>query len=264
MYVTEFDRVTTDRYPNRTASAKPNFEILEGIIENDIIPTLGATHARGSLRSILENYHASNDLSAITARILSAGEPVSVLIDELTHHACVAGILWDDDELDFCDVTARVARLQTIARQLSQKLDRSWRRTGYSILLMPSPRETHVFGLQLLEMAFRGAGWAVTRSGSEGEWPGERLVQTHYDVVGLSLSSASLLPHLRHEISRLRRVSRNQSLRVLVGGPCFDRGDADIKSVGADAYAPDACRAPTIAEEIVNEQKLICAGSSIS
>ncbi|SDM77405.1 hypothetical protein SAMN05216360_103339 [Methylobacterium phyllostachyos] len=185
-------------------------------------------------------------------------------MEELAHQACIAGISWEEDHITFCDVTARVAHLQMITRQVSSKLEHTFRQTGPSILLTPCPHETHLFGLQLLDLAFREAGWAVTRSGSKGEWPGDLLAQAHYDVVGLSLSSDGLVPHLRDEITRLRRVSRNQSLRVLVGGPCFDRGDADIGSVGADAYAPDAWSAPTVAEEIVHEEKLICAGISIS
>lgn len=264
MHVTEPNRAAAERLHDHAADQKHQSALLRRIIADNLTSRLGSSRAEGSLRSILQHPQTFQDPSLVATRLLSTGEHVPAIIEELAHQACVAGCLWEEDELDFCDVTARVVRLQMIARQLSCGLERASRPTGHRIMLMPCPHETHVFGLQLLEMAFRDAGWAVARGGAQAEGPGALLARTDFDAVGLSLSNTDLLPHLRDAIAHLRRASRNQSLRVLVGGPCFDRGDADVTSVGADAYAPDACSAPMIAKEIVNEQKLICAGASIS
>ncbi|WP_152997632.1 hypothetical protein [Methylobacterium sp. GXS13] len=232
---------------------------LHDIFVREILPNLDAAQTNLALRSILSDIETVKDITQIAARIVAIEDRLPVIIDELAHQACAAGIRWEQDESDFFEVTERIGRLKMIAYHLSAMLERSSIPTGQSILLMPCPQETHVFGLQLLGMTFREAGWAVTRPEMNSEWPGEQLTRLHYDVVGLTLSNVGLLPLLRNEIPRLRRASRNQSLRVLVGGPCFDLGEADFRSVGADAYAPDACSAPAIADEIVNEQKLICA-----
>lgn len=254
----------TEHYRENTPIRKSGLSILKNVIDNKIVPKLYAEHADQSIRSAFKRFEANVDSAELASRILAEGGQLPIIIDELALQACTVGALWEEDRIDFFDVTTRVARLQMIALELSSKLERTFLQTGHSILLMPCPHETHVFGLQLLELAFRDAGWAVTRPSTKPEWPGELLARSHYDAVGLSLSNEGLLPLLRDEIPRLRRASRNQSLRVLVGGPCFDRGDADFECVGADAYAPDACSAPTIAAEVVNEQKLICTRSAIS
>lgn len=234
--------------------------VLQDIIRNKILPEIETAHAGNLLRNIFAKYDHDLRSNDIVASISASGERLPIILKELASQADAAGVLWEKDELSFCEVTARVARLQMIARHLFSNIPRKASCHKRSILLMPCPEETHVFGLQLLETAFHHRGWAVTISATKPESPRVLLERYHYDVVGLSLSRESLLPLLRDEITRLRRASRNQSLRVLVGGPCFDRGDADVESVGADAYAPDAWSAPTVADEIVNEQKLICAG----
>ncbi|WP_170863063.1 cobalamin B12-binding domain-containing protein [Methylobacterium sp. UNC300MFChir4.1] len=217
-------------------------------------------HTGHFLRNIIEKHSHELNSKDTVASIFYSGERLSPIMEELAYQARAAIVLWEEDELSFCEVTARVAHLQMIARYLFSNITRKASCHERSILLMPCPEETHVFGLQLLGAAFHDAGWAVTMSATKPERPRVLIERHHYDVVGLSLSRESLLPLLRDEITRLRRASRNQSLRVLVGGPCFDRGDADAELVGADAYAPDAWSAPTVAGEIVNEQKLICAG----
>lgn len=256
------NRLTIEPGQNQQNRQRHLLDTLSDIVEIDILPILCTAHNGGSLRSALKEFERTGDIIRLTTRIVACGIGMSTIIDELAHQACAAGIQWEEDRIDFYDVTARVGRLQTIARHLSASFERPFAQTGQSILLMPCPREAHVFGLQLLSMSFRDAGWTVTQPEANSQWPGERLARLDYDVVGLSLSNVGLLSVLRDEIARLRRASRNQSLCVLVGGPCFDRGDVDFKSVGADAYAPDASSAPAIAAEVVNEQKLICTRSA--
>jgi MerR family transcriptional regulator, light-induced transcriptional regulator len=256
------DRLTIDFGQNQQHCQSHIFDMLSEIVESDILPTLCAAHTGDSLRSALKEFERTGDVIRLTTRIATSEIGMSTIIGELAYQACAAGIQWEEDEIDFYDVTARLGRLQTIARHLSALLERPFAQTGQSILLMPCPGEAHVFGLQLLSMSFRDAGWTVTQPEANSEWPGERLARLNYDAVGLSLSNVGLLSVLRDEIARLRRASRNKSLCVLVGGSCFDRGDVDFKSVGADAYAPDACSAPAIAAEVVNEQKLICRRSA--
>lgn len=262
MHSMRSDRPTINLSQNQQNRQRHILDTLSDIVESDILPALCTAHTIGSLRYALEEFKRTGHVIRLATLIVTYEIEMSTIIGELAHQACAAGIQWEEDEIDFYDVTARVGRLQTLARHLSELLERPFAQTGLSILLMPCPREAHVFGLHLLSMSFRDAGWTVTQPEANSEWPGERLARQNYDAVGLSLSNVGLLSVLRDEIARLRRASRNKSLCVLVGGPCFDRGDVDFKSVGADAYAPDACSAPAIAAEVVNEQKLICTRSA--
>lgn len=260
MHVAKPSYTATKQHHSGSSSLKDTSGVLRDIIRNKILPEIKTAHAGNSLRNIFARYDCDLSSSDIVFSIVASGERLPTIMEELAYQACLAGALWEEDELSFCEVTARVAHLQMIARRLFSNIIHKASCHEKSILLMPCPGETHVFGLQLLGAAFRAAGWAATMSAAKSESPSALLEHSYYDVVGLSLSRERLLPLLRDEITHLRRASRNQSLRVLVGGPCFDRGDADAESVGADAYAPDAWSAPTVADEIVNEQKLICAG----
>lgn len=260
MQVAKPSYTATKQHHSGTSPAKAISDVLRDIISHRVLPEIDTAHTGSSLRNLLAEHDYQLNSEYVVSSIVASGEPLSNIIEELAYQACAAGALWEEDELNFYEVTARVAHLQMISRHLFSKIIRKASFHERSILLMPCPKEMHVFGLELLGTAFHDAGWAVTLSATKPENPRVLLERYHYDVVGLSLSRDSLLPLLRDEITRLRHASRNQSLRVLVGGPCFDRGDADIESVGADAYAPDAWSAPMVADEVVNEQKLICAG----
>ncbi len=146
--------------------------------------------------------------------------------------------MWEEDTCDFLAVTEGLGRLQALTRRLCAGMERSARPTGRSVLLMPCPGETHIYGLSILASFFRESGWEVTNLGHSAADPAELLGEGWYDINGLSLSCDVCAPALQALIPALRRASRNPSLFVLVGGPYFARTGADPAAFGADAYAP--------------------------
>jgi methanogenic corrinoid protein MtbC1 len=121
-----------------------------------------------------------------------------------------------------------------------------------SILLMPAAGEQHVFPVQVLDIFFRRAGWAVD---SELVCDMDRVCKLvkkrRFDAIGLSISRDSLLDRLSCDIQRLRRASHNRSIVVLVGGRVFSGQPELVARVGADATARDAPAALRIAEQLV-------------
>ncbi|MCU0616198.1 MAG: cobalamin B12-binding domain-containing protein [Gemmatimonadaceae bacterium] len=67
------------------------------------------------------------------------------------------------------------------------------------------------------------------------------LIRTEwFDVVGFSAGCESRLSTMKREIQRLRAVSCNPQLQVLVGGQVFSLDPSLVERVGADGWARDA------------------------
>lgn len=184
----------------------------------------------------------------------------SLLLDLLAPAARHLGTLWEEDACDFVDVTLAIGRLQAVMRDLCARLeDASVPSAGRSILLLPCPGETHVFGLSVVASFFRESGWDVTTAGHE---PGVDLValvgEEWFDVIGLTLSSEVLVPVMAEVVRHLRRASRNPAVRIIVGGAHFAREPDHVLLVGADAAAEDGRIAPRIAESLLELRARAC------
>jgi methanogenic corrinoid protein MtbC1 len=174
---------------------------------------------------------------------LRGATPESLYIGILSDAARRLGVLWENDRCDFAQVTIGVGHLQQVARGLAPDFhDAAVRRPeAYSILLLPVQGEQHSFGLLLLAEFFRRAGWHVAGGPvSAGLDPADIVRGTWFDIIGFSLGSELLLGHLTKTIRRVRRVSRNRDLGIMVGGPLFLRQPSLVARVGADATAHDA------------------------
>jgi methanogenic corrinoid protein MtbC1 len=199
------------------------------------------------------------DLDAAVASLLDANIPLDkLLLDLLSPAARRLGTLWERDTCDFLAVTEGLGRLQALTRRLCAQMERAALPAGRSILLMPCPGETHLFGLSILASFFRESGWDVTTLGRAGDDPAAVLGEGWFDVLGLSLSCDVHAEALKSLVPDLRRASRNPSLFVMVGGPYFVRSGAGASEFGADASASDAWAAPEIAEAMLDRLALAC------
>ncbi|MGV7034344.1 cobalamin B12-binding domain-containing protein [Methylobacterium symbioticum] len=253
-------------------------DVLAGLIEGEILPRLMLVHAQASaprakaprrptpeeaarfaalLLSPGPLLSGGDDVRPAVADLLSRGLPLeSLLADLLAPAARHLGSLWEEDACDFLAVTTALGRLQVIARMLCARLETEAPPRGRSVLLLPCPGETHVFGLVLAASAFRQAGWTVgLPDGGSGVLA---VAREPFDVVGLSLASDVYLPALAPAIAALRAASCNPELRILVGGAYFARHPGQVAAVGADACAMEAASAPDIAESLLEIQARAC------
>jgi methanogenic corrinoid protein MtbC1 len=74
---------------------------------------------------------------------------------------------------------------------------------------------------------------------------------TWYDVVGFSVACDGRLDHLKREIARVRKASRNPRVLVLAGGRAFNEQPDLVARVGADASATNAELAPEVARQLL-------------
>jgi methanogenic corrinoid protein MtbC1 len=83
----------------------------------------------------------------------------------------------------------------------------------------------------------------------------EDIVQTErFDMIGFSVANERWLEPLTPLIARLRAISRNGSVRVMVGGRVFSENPDRVAMVGADQTAVDARDAVETAARLFDHQ----------
>ena len=191
-----------------------------------------------------------SDAEQMVEQLLASGAaPEALMLELLAPAARLMGEHWCQDHRDFLEVTVGMARLQQLVRQFRLPPSDHANLRGHA-LLVAVPGEQHTFGLRVVEEHLLRAGWKVTTYMKASEPDITRLVADEpFDFVGFSLSSERLLPALRSAIRSLRSSSRNQNVRIAVGGVLFDGRDIAPRDIDADAIVMDAQDAVNQANE---------------
>lgn len=191
-----------------------------------------------------------DDADHMVEQLLAQGaSPETLMLELLAPSARLMGEHWCQDNRDFVEVTLGMARLQQMVRQFRLPATAHGQLRGHA-LLVPVPGEQHTFGLRVVEEHLLRAGWRVSIYMKASEAEIARLVADElFDFVGFSLSSERLLPTLRSAICSLRSSSRNQNVRIAVGGVLFDGRDIAPGDIDADAIVMDAQDAVNQASE---------------
>jgi len=168
------------------------------------------------------------------------------------------GLLWEEDECDFMQVTVGLCRLHHLLRELSPEFrpEGLEPKVERSILLAPVPGDQHTFGITLVAQFLRKAGWEVWHEHpANGAELLEVLGRNWFAVVGLSVGSETRVDDLAAIIRAIRHASLNRSIGVLVGGPLLVARPELALQVGADATAMDGPMAVIRAEHMCVRQE---------
>ncbi len=262
--------------PGRLMLDAGQADTLYRTVETEIIPRLMLLHRQDSTPArpadaASQGRIALDDAQVVqfTDLILQGHEPaleqlgklvgLGVTLDDLCLNLLAPcarrlGDLWNADLCDFTVVTVALGRLQALLRGLSSnmRLPRSSAVAGRTVLFAPVPGEQHTFGLSMVCDFFRTSGWDVW-----GEAPTQtdamiELVRDHwFDVVGIAIGNDRSIPTLADLIRRVRKTSKNRTVRVLAGGPLMVAQPQIASLVGADATAVDARQAMLTAERLM-------------
>ena len=250
---------------------------LEHVIEGEIVPRLMLLHQQQPQKS---NGHYKNGLHKSAAIDLSthveefAGLVVrhetevvatyvrvllekgvdleSILLQLLAPAARRLGELWEADSIDFVDVTIGTSRLQQILHHFTFPLEKRGAEPGRRVLLIPTPSEQHTFGLLMVSKFFRREGWQVY-GGTPlyGEELSDLIASQWFALIGFSLSCERYIGTLCTAIEMVRRVSKNQSAQIVVGGRIFSENPELACKVGADLLVGNAQEALQLAETVL-------------
>jgi MerR family transcriptional regulator, light-induced transcriptional regulator len=243
-------------------------ERLSRVIAREIIPRLNTFHhgLRGEAAAatvpgaseIAEfgELVMRTDLAAASHffdKMIAEGYSLDTLfIHLLQPTARYLGELWEQDRCDFVDVTIGVAHLQTLLSVFASKDDIPVRDADHRALLITTPGERHIFGLDMVAKFMRGAGWEVPHNFDLSLTDcADAVAREWFGVAGLTLSSDANIPAAASVIETVRRASANRSLPIMVGGPVFARNPELVLRLGADAAAPDAPTAVILAKKLL-------------
>jgi len=232
-------------------NAKERIGALARTLESDVIPRLVRSHGvalhtleapdPAEIDAFTRLLHEGNDrdLNATIEALRLRGLPIgAIYIDLLAPAARLLGEWWSQDLCDFSCVTVALGRLQRILRDWSPAFGTEVQPppNGRRILLGQHPDEQHSFGLAMVAEFFRRAGWEVLGGvGGAVPDPSGEVVRDWFDVVGFSLGSELRVEWARERIAEVRRLSRNRTVVVVVGGPLLDVDATWAERLGADA-----------------------------
>lgn len=185
----------------------------------------------------------------------------SIMSDLFTAAARHIGELWESDACDFVDVTIGVGRLREMLRDLSPPIAMVGAVDGGRrvALLMPTTGEQHTLGIAMVEEVFRKDGWTVW--GDDRVAPrgiADVLGSEPVDIAGFSLAAEVHLDALRADIMTAKKASRNQRVKIIVGGRAFVTHPGLAKEIGADGSATTAISALRLARKMMDSEARVC------
>ena len=189
--------------------------------------------------------------SHILSHVVHGGSVADSLLDIVGPAARSLGMAWERDERDFIEVTIGLGTLHQVLASLSDERFNP-ALPNRRILLGPTPGEGHTLGLAIIDHLFRTARWDVVFDPYADRVSLVEAVRNEwFAVVGISLSADAFIETAARTVVAIKDASLNPRLRVVMGGPAFERHDGLARKIGADAIAIDGRDAVEIAERWV-------------
>ncbi len=248
-------------------------ESFTEIIENEILPRLVGAHSTAvekppagkgraaampfGIKEVVafaracvgEDPHAAQAL--IDQAIKQGAQSPDLFLGLITPAARHLGQLWEQDYCDFASVTIGLARLHEISHRLGYVYQGGPQASGPQrrLLLTTMPGSQHLLGLIVVADFFRRADWEVViEIGTSAETILETIQHEWFELIGLSVSTERECKTLNSLLLRVREISRNPAIRVILGGPVFASPmgtkamemAAEMNVLGCCTSAPDA------------------------
>ncbi len=270
----EPDKMLRFARSERPLLADPSPIALAQLIEGEIIPRLLAAHQSGGPSEViqmstgvispseLERFARKSmveDLTELMDNVdlfMRRGVAVeTIYFDLLAPAAKRLGVMWEEDLCTFTDVTIGLCRLQQIVYEFADRVHvENGGGDGRTALFALTPGDQHSLGLIMVVEFFRQAGWrTICMPDATAEDLVDMVTSERFDLIGFSMANECWLEPLPPLIKALRTASRNQDVRVIVGGRAFAEDPARVAQVGADETASDAREAVRTAARLFSD-----------
>lgn len=200
--------------------------------------------------------HDEQAAHAFAGEMLDRGASAEELYERLFAEAArKLGDMWTTDDCTFYDVTLGTGRIQRLVREFSHQflVDNVYPGSTGKLLLCNATDEQHSLGLAVLAEFFVRDGWDVhVGPGIGSEALLDRVRETDYHIVGFSVAVTSRISKLQQDIRRVRQVSRNPDIKVMVGGFLITEDPSLAERIGADGHASDASTAIAVARRLLS------------
>lgn len=212
--------------------------------------------------------HDEERCPAMVSDFIQAGAMLEkICLDLLAPAARTLGVMWEEDEADFLEVTLGLGRMQRVLRDQGRRVaaETPMSADAGQALLCAMPDEQHSMGLAMVAEFFVADGWGVTVGPPLGADDIMHELAAHwYDVFGLSVGINERVPKVVELIRAVRTTSLNREVAIMVGGRPFVNDPSLVRQVGADASAPDAAQGPMVARTLVQARRASAALESAS
>jgi methanogenic corrinoid protein MtbC1 len=219
---------------------------------DDEPPLLPATSDVDALAMLVlgpDNDDAFEFMLGLKGRGISLDNLHTELLEPTARHL---GELWNEDRIDFVDVTLGVARLQRLVHVfegLDQLPNYDEKRR---LLLACAPGDQHSLGSTIVQKFLRAAGWHVcTLATPRMEDAADFAAREWFGVVGFSLGSDNNRNSLAEAVKGVRQLSLNRKVGVMVGGSAIARNPEWVAEVGADGTAANGPAAVILAKKLL-------------
>jgi MerR family transcriptional regulator, light-induced transcriptional regulator len=189
----------------------------------------------------------------VRALLRDGMSPSAILEQVFAPAARILGERWESDDCSFYEVTIASGHIQRLVRAISPLFlsDRVQFGSMGRMLLTCAPGEQHTLGTLIVAEHFIRDGWDVhLMTIFSSDILLDMVRKADYDCLGVSVSCSQYVPGLRSDIRRVRQVSRNADIRVLVGGHLFGTDSSLVQQLGADGFATDADSAVVVARRL--------------
>ena len=194
----------------------------------------------------------------VDALMAECGDPQKVVERLFEPAARIIGENWCADDCDFIKVTIAMSRIQRLFRRITtEHPPAATPDLTRCALLTPAPGEQHMFGLSVVEDAFRRGGWEVDCCGCDESANMFRLAASNdYRIIGVSVSADRQLADLLPVVRKLRSKSRNKSVVLMAGGSLVMQNPQGAMNAGFDLLAVDSSSAVALAEAVVTSNAI--------
>lgn len=181
---------------------------------------------------------------AFVDRLLEDGlNTEHIFLELITPTARNLGARWDNDTLDFTQVTHGLVQLHAITHAIGFAYEQGPRIQGETkrVMIASAPGSEHLLGPTMVAEFFRREGWqVVVEMSPSAKELAQAVASEWFDTVGLSVSINQQLNDLDLLVAQIRHSSRNPGLSVLLGGPIFTVRDFQTSDFGVDGICTDA------------------------
>lgn len=167
-----------------------------------------------------------------------------IVLDLIPTIARRLGKQWEDDTLSFAEVSIGTNKLERVIHKLDYlfQVTQLEKRGDHSILISVFPESQHSLGTLILSNYFIHSGWRVYRPENNSLRSISReLESNNHDAIAISISCDEQLEQLPNTISVLREKSKNPKIKVLIGGPLYNKTPEKFHHIQADikAFTPE-------------------------
>jgi 5-methyltetrahydrofolate--homocysteine methyltransferase len=209
---------------------------------NEYLQTIYDGIIRGSKPAVLEGIKAA----------LDAGVPVSEIInDGMIAAMGEVGRRFESGSYYIPEMLVAARAMQAGMNDVKPYLTETDIESSGKVVIGTVNGDLHDIGKNLVGVMLEGAGFEIVDLGTDVS-PDvfvSAVQEQQPDIVALSALLTTTMPNIKVVIDALKAAGVREQVKVLVGGAPITASYAE--QVGADAYAPDASRAVSVAKSLI-------------